>query len=174
MKIILPLLFVILTTKLSAQAINDSDFSAGPIACGAYISECLQFLHTPKSVETDDEPQTGGKVHLDGRDTVIPPNKYSIYQFDSLEIKTRGAGLIDCITFSARTFKTPRGIRVGDSMEKVISKYGKPSEDGQCADETDPEEQVIQYCRDNGAEGIVFFCRKGRVSRISMGLCVHP
>lgn len=163
----------------SIDSLKESDYKAGPIVLGSDISKILSQLPTPKSMKTGDEPQTGGKVTIDGRDTLILPDKFSIYEFDSLMIQTNGWGSIDCFIFTTTAFETPRGIRVGDTIEKVIKLYGLPSEDQVCAPEPENEDGVLAYCEGSTitegptTTGIAFFFRRGIITRISVGTCVR-
>lgn len=143
----------------SGQPLSKEDYQAGPVAVGRFIRDILPVIGEPKEVSRHDQPQTGGIANVDGRDTVLLPDVYYVYEFDSLTIHTNGHGSIEYFRFRRCDFKTPRGIHVGDSAEAVTLAYG---------DNTMHESEVA-YLQDGVAMGIWFGFSAGRVTSISMG-----
>ncbi len=167
------LLLLLGTNVATSQALCDSDYAAGPIPLWAHISTILPKLLPPNLVQVKDEPQTGGVYSIDGRDTLLPPERYTVYVFDGLEIQANGHGLVFCLMFSTNTLVTPRGVRVGDSTSTLLRAYGPPT-DGKCGTcESAEVDRFYGYCESSSTTGIGFCCKNGRITYISIGRCAR-
>ncbi len=145
--------------KVQSQPLSERDFQLGPLAVGKSISDLLPRIGKPTRVSVEAVPQTGGIASINGRDTILAPDSCLIYEFDSLTIQTNGFGYIDNFTCTRHGYKTYRGIQVGDSVNKVLKRYGKaPIDDSE-----------IEYLQDGVAMSIVFNLANKKVTSISMG-----
>jgi len=154
-----------------AQNLKESDYTVGPLSIGSYVSNALRVLPKPISVTGEDEPSTGGTYSINGKDTLLPPDRYFVYEFDSLTIETRSDGSIKRFSYSTKKYVTARGIRIGDSKQKVQELYGKPSEDDWLNPQIGQEntDDCLPYFEGNSTIGISFYIKNGIVVCISVG-----
>lgn len=82
---------------------------------------------------------------------IVPANEnhiYDIYVFENFKIISQPGGdadsIIGSIDLTTLIIQTPRGISVGDNIQDVVEKYGKPDESSK-ADSIAPGQYVYQY-----------------------------
>jgi len=141
------------------QPLSEKDYIFGPLTIRAQIKDFLPQLGEPRRISVEDEPLTGGRVTIDGRDTVLAPEKFYIYEFDSLRVHTNGFGYIQYLKSTKRGFVTPRGIQVGDSIRKIKDVYGQNPE----------TESPLGYVQEGVAMGIWFDLANDKVIAVAMG-----
>ena len=79
---------------------------------------------------------------------------YDIYVFENFKILI-GVDTVGSIDLTTRFFQTSRGIRIGDTISKVVEKYGN-ADDSKTADSIAPGQYVYRH----DGEIITFFVDK--------------
>lgn len=100
---------------------------------------------------------------------IVPANEnhiYDIYKFENFQILTQpggdASGIIASIDLTTPIIQTSRGISVGDNIQEVVEKYGKPDESS-IADSIAPGQYVYQ---DDGKYITFFVDETGKIELI--------
>lgn len=94
------------------------------------------------------------------------PNHYTdpdsdvVYYYDGVLVYLNNQNRIVSFEITSIQATTARGLKVGDSREKVLQQYGKPSEEG---------ESYVSYFELNSALGITFHFEGLRINQIHVG-----
>jgi c-di-GMP-related signal transduction protein len=113
--LVLSFLLAFLATNSNAQKLTKADFRVGMLEVNAkfdMISISKDFGY-PTKIDT----------FIGTHRTPSPETTY-VYHFDSLIVDVERFG-IRTIEFISQRLKTHRGVRIGDTVEKVRSSYGK-------------------------------------------------
>jgi hypothetical protein len=148
---------------------------AGPLPETTQVDSLFVVYGTPRNVERTvgfcgKGPRIIDNVVLEGDS--IYCDSLLIYTLDSLTVCTDNLRRIQYYTFTTTKLKTTRGIAVGQSKEKVLATYGKPTEADNIyvfADLIAGEDDSLQYLCENSPLGIQFFFSHGIVTRIFVG-----
>jgi hypothetical protein len=121
---------------VAPQALNDSDLVVGGVSAGTDTLEVRRRLGKPRARTIDR------------------------WSYDGLLIFTAG-GEVTQFHLTTRAWATARGVRVGDTVEQLESRYGESCYEG-----------AHSYCRsldDADERGINVTVQEGRVIEISVG-----
>ncbi len=130
--------------------LTDSDFVVAELADDADSSEVLRVLGEPDSIISMPDPDA-------------PDVELLAWVYPALAVSFGDDGLRYGITLTDSTVATSRGLRPGDSEERLIELYGRPHQ---------REESTWDYVAPDDAEGLHVMrvrVERGRVSWIFLG-----
>lgn len=132
----------------STIQLTDTDFVVAGVAVGADPALVRKKLGHPKVVAT--YPYTND-----------PTSKYSVWEYSGLLVHIGADEMVFGISLTTNRFRTVRGLKVGDSAEKLLKLYGKPT--GTYQYDCDYE------LPDNDLEVMRVTIRNNKITRIFVG-----
>ena len=108
--------FAFCNTAVGAPAIQltETDFVVAGVAIGAEPASVRKALGQPKGVATHPYPND-------------PTSNYAIWKYSGLLVHMGADELVFGLTLTTNRFTTNRGLKVGDSKEKLLKLYGRPT-----------------------------------------------
>jgi hypothetical protein len=164
------------TGSLSIQ-----DCTIGRLSFNLIVDSAIVSFGKPSSVERSvgycgKGPKMRGGQQVEGDS--IYCDSIVTYSFDSLTICTNLKGYLEYYVFTKSDMVTKRGIRIGDTKEKILKAYGIPkwmdsvyvfSEPLPNKNDSIRYNDSIQYVVADDYNGIEFLLSDGRVTRIYVG-----
>jgi len=150
----------LIPTMSQSQKLTEADFRVVDLVVNEKVDTTFLFskLGRPKTSEQ----------FIDSLRTVSPETSF-VYQFDSVSVNIQRFW-IRYFEFTTSSWVTHRGVRVGDTSEKIMKLYGKPSTETYLGYSENPIEDVISYyIKPNSTLGIAFYLRNKRVWKIIVG-----
>lgn len=131
------------------KGIIADDLQLGKLKIGLMYNEVVSIMgNTPKKVEKDESAHMDTLDYDDGTNIVFFANR--VYDLSVISPK----------------YPTPRGLKVGDSKDKVIQLYGQPLN-------TEINDTLWEFSNDEGSMYLTLFFKDDLVSMIEVNIPVN-
>lgn len=150
---------LLLRTASPSQELTELDFRVGGMIVGAKM-DSISLIDICGSCQRVDP-----FIHAHRS---APPDTSYLYCFDSCTVVIE-RWTIKRFEFESKGLVTYRGIRVGDTPDKIKKAYGEPSPEHWHGHSTETNEKVFSYFRGKSTLGISFYLQNGVVRRIIIG-----